>query len=131
MSRFERSLAILTALCFAVGLWFALLNSPADYQMGETVRLIDIYDETLKKNITIGNENIRSLATWRAELAQKGLRVPEADVQYIRLFPPFMFKNGNSAELLARENALWRRNPLLKEKIILVFMQRCRKGGKD
>jgi hypothetical protein len=78
-------------------------------------RIIDIYDETLKKNITIGNENIRNLATWRAELAQKGLHIADADVQYIRLFPPFMFKNGNAPELVARENTIWRRNALLKE----------------
>ncbi|MGI4762620.1 MAG: class I SAM-dependent methyltransferase [Janthinobacterium lividum] len=78
-------------------------------------RIIEIYDDTLKKNITIGNENIRSLATWQRELAQKGLCIAAADVQYIRLFPPFMFKNGNASALLAREDALWRRNSLLKE----------------
>jgi len=78
-------------------------------------RIIEIYDETLKKNITIGNENIRNLATWQRELARKGLCIAEADVQYIRLFPPFLFKNGNAPALLAREDAIWRRNPLLKE----------------
>lgn len=80
-------------------------------------RIIDIYDETLQKNITIGNENIRSLATWRRELAKKGLRIAPAAVQYIRLFPPFMFKAGNVPQLVAREDRLWRTNSLLKENL--------------
>jgi SAM-dependent methyltransferase len=80
-------------------------------------RIIEIYDETLKKNITIGNENIRNLATWRRELARQGLAIAPGEVQYIRLFPPFMFKNNNAPALLAREDAIWRRNPLLKENL--------------
>jgi heme exporter protein C len=36
-------LAVATALAFAVGLWFALINSPADYQMGDTVRIMYIH----------------------------------------------------------------------------------------
>lgn len=80
-------------------------------------RIITIYDEQLKKDILLGNENIRSLATWRGELAKQQLRIPEADVQYIRLFPPFSFKNGNVPALLARENQLWRRNALLRENL--------------
>jgi SAM-dependent methyltransferase len=78
-------------------------------------RIIEIYDETLKKNIIIGNENIRNLAAWQRELARQGLYITPADVQYIRLFPPFMFKKDNVPQVLAREDALWRRNSLLKE----------------
>ncbi|QKG52450.1 hypothetical protein GKZ67_07335 [Hymenobacter sp. BRD67] len=80
-------------------------------------RIIEIYDDTLKKNILIGNENIRNLATWRRELARQGLRIPASGVQYIRLFPPFMFKPDNVPHLLKRENNLWRRNALLKENL--------------
>ncbi|WP_151088483.1 class I SAM-dependent methyltransferase [Hymenobacter baengnokdamensis] len=80
-------------------------------------RIIEIYDDTLKKNILIGNENIRNLATWRRELARQGLRIPTSGVQYIRLFPPFMFKADNVPHLLKRENNLWRRNALLKENL--------------
>jgi SAM-dependent methyltransferase len=80
-------------------------------------RIIEIYDDTLKKNIVIGNENIRNLATWQRELGRQGLHIAATEVQYIRLFPPFMFKNGNVPELLARENALWQRNSLLKENL--------------
>jgi heme exporter protein C len=36
-------LGVVTALCFAVGLWFVFFNSPADYQMGDTVRIMYIH----------------------------------------------------------------------------------------
>ncbi len=39
-------LAGLTALLFAVGLWYAFFNSPADYQMGDTVRIMYVHVPT-------------------------------------------------------------------------------------
>ena len=36
-------LAILTIVTFAIGLWYAFFNSPPDYQMGETVRIMYIH----------------------------------------------------------------------------------------
>src|SRR5437879_2243846 len=33
----------LTVLCLAAGLWFALFDSPPDYQQGETVRIMYIH----------------------------------------------------------------------------------------
>lgn len=78
-------------------------------------RIIEIYDEQLKKKILLGNENIRALATWQRELAKQNLRIAPADVQYIRFFPPFSFKNNNTRQLVAREDRLWRRNSFLKE----------------
>lgn len=36
-------LAMLTTILFAVGLWYAFFNSPADYQMGDTVRIMYIH----------------------------------------------------------------------------------------
>ncbi|MCF6344448.1 MAG: heme ABC transporter permease [Devosiaceae bacterium] len=36
-------LAILSAILFGVGLWFAFFNSPEDYQMGDTVRIMYIH----------------------------------------------------------------------------------------
>jgi heme exporter protein C len=35
--------AVLTVLCLAGGLWFALVASPADYQMGESVRIMYVH----------------------------------------------------------------------------------------
>jgi len=34
---------VLAIVCFAAGLWFALFNSPDDYQMGATVRIMYIH----------------------------------------------------------------------------------------
>jgi heme exporter protein C len=34
---------LLTALAFSVGLWFVFFNSPADYQQGETVRIMYVH----------------------------------------------------------------------------------------
>ncbi|MHB1110310.1 MAG: cytochrome c biogenesis protein CcsA, partial [Devosia sp.] len=39
-------LAALTALLFAVGLWFAFFNSPEDYQMGDMVRVMYVHVPT-------------------------------------------------------------------------------------
>lgn len=36
-------LAVATAISFAVGLWFAFLNSPEDYQMGDMVRVMYVH----------------------------------------------------------------------------------------
>jgi heme exporter protein C len=36
-------LGAVTVLAFAAGLWFTFFNSPADYQMGDTVRLMYIH----------------------------------------------------------------------------------------
>ncbi|QDA62107.1 class I SAM-dependent methyltransferase [Hymenobacter jejuensis] len=80
-------------------------------------RIIEIHDPQLDKKILLGNENIRNLATWRRELARQGLLIYPADVQYIRLFPPFMFKDDNAQQLVERENKLWRRNSFLKENL--------------
>ena len=38
-----RPLALLTLVTFVIGLWYALFNSPADYQMGETVRIMYVH----------------------------------------------------------------------------------------
>ena len=35
--------AALTVLCLAPGLWFALIGSPGDYQMGDSVRLMYVH----------------------------------------------------------------------------------------
>ena len=36
-------LAIISAALFAIGLWYAFFNSPEDYQMGDTVRIMYVH----------------------------------------------------------------------------------------
>lgn len=91
-------------------------------------RIIEIYDEQLQKKILLGNENIRDLATWRAELARQHLTIDPADVQYIRLFPPFMFKPDNAHDVVARESRLWRSSSLLKERFFFGLNFTARKA---
>ena len=78
-------------------------------------RIIEIYDETLQKKILLGNENIRGLASWRNELARQRFRVIEKETQYVRFYPPFVFKNNNTGDLLVKEQNLWKKSGTVKE----------------
>ena len=78
-------------------------------------RIIEIYDETFKKNIVIGNENIRSLKQWNQEFSSKGLKIDQSNLQYIRLFPPAIFNRKKYDQALQSEQRLWKSNSLLKE----------------
>jgi heme exporter protein C len=65
-------LAVVTALAFAVGLWFALLASPADYQMGDTVRIMYLHvPNAILSETVYGVMFLAALGTlvWRHPLA--------------------------------------------------------------
>ena len=65
-------LAILTALAFAVGLWFAFYNSPEDYQMGDMVRVMYIHVPNAWLSMLVyGVMAVAALGTlvWRHPLA--------------------------------------------------------------
>ena len=65
-------LAVLTAIVFATGLWFAFANSPADYQMGETVRIMYVHvPNAWLSQFVYGVMFVASLGTlvWRHPLA--------------------------------------------------------------
>jgi heme exporter protein C len=71
-------LAIATIAAFAIGLWYALYNSPADYQMGETVRLMYIHvPNAWLSMLTYGVMFVAALGTliWRHPLADVTARV--------------------------------------------------------
>lgn len=76
-------------------------------------RVITIHDEKLQKDILLGNENIRSVAAWRALFVQAGFQFNDESVEYIRYLLPWQtHRFANIAELIAREQALqsrWRR----------------------
>ncbi len=78
-------------------------------------RIIEIYDEKLKKNILLGNENIRSLGKWKKEFKKQGFRINEGSVEYIRYYLPFMFPNEKAGERVEKEQKLWKKNKFLKE----------------
>ena len=65
-------LALLTALLFVVGLYFALFNSPEDYQMGDTVRIMYVHvPNAWLSQFVYGVMAVSALGTlvWRHPLA--------------------------------------------------------------
>jgi heme exporter protein C len=65
-------LAVVTALLFAAGLWFAFFNSPEDYQMGDMVRVMYIHvPNAWLSQFVYGLMTVAALGTlvWRHPLA--------------------------------------------------------------
>lgn len=79
-------------------------------------RIIEIYDEKLDKKILLGNENIRGLELWRKEFGKQNLQVVSDKTKYIRLYPPFFYKNGNTNELIEKEQKIWKSNSFMRER---------------
>ena len=78
-------------------------------------RVIEFYDERLKKTILLGNENIRSLDTWKNELQREGLSIDLSSVHYVRAFPSAFFKKWGYEKVLQREQNLWKENAIAKK----------------
>jgi SAM-dependent methyltransferase len=85
------------------------------YKQRGNKRIIEIYDERLQKKILLGNENIRSIHTWKNELKKQGLVVDDASIHYVRAFPPAIFNRLGYTKAIEREQKLWRSNALLKK----------------
>ncbi len=78
-------------------------------------RVIEFYDEKLKKNILMGNENIRPLKGWNDKISASGLSIKLESIQYIRYFFPPRYKKRKSSDIIQHEQEIWRKRPLLKE----------------
>lgn len=85
------------------------------YKQRGNKRIIEIYDERLQKKILLGNENIRSINTWKNELAKQGLAVEQDSIHYVRALPPAIFNKLGYEKAIAREQKLWRSNSFLKK----------------
>lgn len=85
------------------------------YKQRGNKRIIEIYDEQLKKNILLGNENIRSLDTWDKELERQQLKVDRSTVEYVRAYPPSLFNRYGYVSAIQKEQQLWRKNSLLRD----------------
>jgi SAM-dependent methyltransferase len=83
------------------------------YRQRGNKRIIEIYDERLKKKLLLGNENIRSYKTWQHEFERAGFVLK--DKKYIRFFLSFVFNNKNPKATVEREQRLWRKYPFLRE----------------
>lgn len=80
------------------------------YKYRGNKRIITIYDEKLKKDILIGNENIRSYATWQRLFEHNGFSMKKDTVQYIRYYLPFHYRYSDAELLLEKEHHI-QRNP--------------------
>ncbi len=78
-------------------------------------RIITIYDEQLKKDILLGNENIKSLKEWEKAFKKENLNLKKESVQYIRYYLPFNFPNSNPEKAIEKEQQIWKKNSFLKE----------------
>jgi SAM-dependent methyltransferase len=73
------------------------------YKQRGNKRIITFWDETLQRTITMGNENIRGLQTWKEIFGKYQFIIPRDSIQYIRYYYPFAYKNNNELELLDKE----------------------------
>ena len=92
-----------------------IIQSLKLYKQRGNKRIIEFYDERLKKTILLGNENIRSLKKWTEEFANNKLKVEPASVNYVRAYPPFIFNKYGYKDAIHREQNLWKSNALAKE----------------
>ncbi len=71
-------LIIITILSFALGLWYAFFNSPEDYQMGDTVRIMYIHvPNAWLSQLTYVMMAVSAIGTlvWRHPLADVAMKV--------------------------------------------------------
>ncbi|MDB5472718.1 MAG: heme transporter permease [Devosia sp.] len=70
-------LAVLTALLFAMGLWLAFIDSPQDYQMGHTVRIMYVHvPNAWLSQFVYGVMALSALGTlvWRHPMADVSMK---------------------------------------------------------
>lgn len=85
-----------------------------DYLARGNKRVIEIYDEHLKRNVLLGNENTRKLNEWIKIITDSGLKIDEKTIEYIRVLPPWVFTSSNMYDLINKEKLIWRQNSFLK-----------------
>lgn len=85
------------------------------YKYRGNKRIITIYDEKLKKYILIGNENIRSLANWKALFEKSGFALLSDSVQYVRYYLPFQYRFSDPEALLKKEQEIQSKPGLRRE----------------
>ena len=92
-----------------------IIQSLKLYKQRGNKRIIEFYDERLKKTILLGNENIRSIHTWQKEMNKQGLSIDTNSVQYVRAYPPFLFNKYGYEKSIEKEQHLWKKNKWMRE----------------
>jgi SAM-dependent methyltransferase len=83
-----------------------LIQTAKLYKQRGSNRVITFWDETLQKEITMGNENIRSMADWETLLSKNGFTVKASETNYIRVLPPYFYKNKKAQDLAEKEKIM-------------------------
>ncbi|MGE5432797.1 MAG: class I SAM-dependent methyltransferase [Syntrophomonadaceae bacterium] len=83
------------------------------YMMRGNKRIIDYYDENLKRKIPFGNENVRSFKQWKEIFERNGFNI--SNEEYIRFLPPLFISESNYHKAISIEQKIWRKSGLLKE----------------
>lgn len=91
-----------------------IIQSLKLYRQRGNKRIIEFYDERLKKTILLGNENIRSLNLWKKEMEKQQLSVVDSTVHYLRIFPPSLFNKYGYASAIEKEQKLWRTSTIAR-----------------
>ena len=76
------------------------------YKYRGNKRIITIWDEKLKKDILLGNENIRSLSTWERLFNNAGFSMPSSLIQYVRYYLPLNYRFSDAETLLNKEKQI-------------------------
>lgn len=74
---------------------------------------VEVWDEVLQKKLSFANEHIRGFSSWKKMLEAHGFEICEGSLDFIRLFPPFLFTKKNYQALIEREKRLSRSAGLL------------------
>lgn len=85
------------------------------YKYRGNKRIITIWDEKLKKDILIGNENIRSLHNWAQLFSKNGFDINNKSVQFVRYFLPVHYRFSEAEKLLHREERIQAKPGLRRE----------------
>ncbi len=93
-------------------------------------RVISMYDETLQKEVLMGNENIRPEKLWRKHFEKADFVMDENSLQYISFLPSYRFNEDNLQKNIEKEQRIWKKNAFLRRHafwgINMVFSKRRR-----
>ncbi len=85
------------------------------YKYRGNKRIITMWDEKLKKEILLGNENIRSLSTWEGLFKKAGFTLPAAQIRYVRYYLPLQYRFADADKLLQQERDIQSKPGLRRE----------------
>jgi len=69
-------------------------------------RVIKLYDDRLKKEILLGNENVRGLGKWKKLFRDSNLEINDKSINFIRFYYPNRFKTHGYNETVTDEGLI-------------------------